>query len=1436
MKKKIHLLLLTVLCAAFARAEVEYVIPSDGVFHIINMEYGAAMMENFISHTVNCTAVGSTDMSGETTGGAAIGGDEDYEQMWVLKKSGSGYSIQNVFTGEYIQTGNDVNNVAYWTGKTECVFNIVENKDWDEVCYNIWDPSLGSKGLHCNDASNVVRWGAEPGKKAASEWRFVKANVTEEQIAAARAEYTALSNAQVNRDDYQAILNEVFVDSACTILSSTYTAMDAEGIRAALADKLPEALVNMAVKAKTDEWAEPNEKADKPGWDSDYAKKFRVQLIEPYSIAGEITSWFGHNAHTNMDNPTGIYANKRGILYVMVEGEVKEGAELWACWITGHSKMPNYNGGYSNGVRLQSGLNIIPFGSDGSALYINYLVHTYNTATGEFTNKLSNYDDLKVHIEGGYINGYYNAHGDALYEADNDSTWKYYEERANLRNITIVGAHQILQFELNDVEITETNEETGVTRTWTETGLATYFPEALPASLPANQRINAIVEAWDRIMLSEKITLGEVSKSVVDSMNLLYPRWDAAWENKAEMYDYEGYAEFCDGRDYGEYYNHHGLAFGTVTGYMYGSWDHCGYHINTTHSILTQIATEAGPAWGPGHEIGHQHQGLFTVNGLTEVTNNLFSNIAVWYMGFGTSRVNGNEGSLPKVYDNFKAGNDFFGNNIWALTQMYYRLWLYYHRAGNNTQFYPRLFELLRQQPMTKGYDQMGKNTILRFYQHCCDAAQEDLTEFFRAYGFFRVMDKRHVGDYANSEYTQSQKDIDAAIASVKAKGYPVNNLPLFINDCTPEKTYGHDGKTVRSFWDGGSTTNGTNAEIGCYVDYLAKDGITGQYLYNLDNLKFNISIEGGDGAVGFAVYNKKGEIQAFSNHHKFYLNKDVASMIRAGEYTVVAVSPDGKDAIIQNSALRGTAEEQLAVLKKALETAKAYLEKTGTTGTQIGYLIPDSAVVTEYNELVTRVQEVITNADTTEYKYGEWYIILDAATVEILTNTTIRVPLIPNCYYSLAVSGNGRYMDNANAGLKTSIAEEGVAPQQWKLIPADEQDTYYIQQRETGNYITTVANNQRVKATSNDRTMAVAFRLVPDAPGEFYIQRADNANINLYNYKTNNQVYAAKNTTADAKWLITLEDDMMSLPETSTDEELVIYGLLRADSEKYAGYTDSRTGKGRLYNSAYNERKETNFWFYFIEGSEEGKYAVYNYATRMPVTANGSNLWTNKEAETAPEYVIARNAEGTGLVISAPEGCWHMDPINNLGVLSTTDTTLWKLQLLRTISLIDEPLTSLTIDKATATLTEGETLTLTVATAPSYATDHSVTWSSSDEAVATVDANGKVDAIAAGTATITATANDKSGLTATCQVTVKKKVEDGIDNATGTALTVQSKAGVITLSGLAKSTTVSVYDITGRTVATSTATDGTATIDTRLTEGSTVIVRAGDKCMKVSL
>jgi len=83
---------------------------------------------------------------------------------------------------------------------------------------------------------------------------------------------------------------------------------------------------------------------------------------------------------------------------------------------------------------------------------------------------------------------------------------------------------------------------------------------------------------------------------------------------------------------------------------------------------------------------------------------------------------------------------------------------------------------------------------------------------------------------------------------------------------------------------------------------------------------------------------------------------------------------------------------------------------------------------------------------------------------------------------------------------------------------------------------------------------------------------------------------------------------------------------------------------------------------------------------------------------------------------------------------------------------------TSVKLDCESAQLTEGETLRLTATVLPGNTTDKTVTWVSSDEAVATVDGTGLVTAIAAGTASITATTVDGSNLSASCKVTV---VED---------------------------------------------------------------------------
>ena len=80
---------------------------------------------------------------------------------------------------------------------------------------------------------------------------------------------------------------------------------------------------------------------------------------------------------------------------------------------------------------------------------------------------------------------------------------------------------------------------------------------------------------------------------------------------------------------------------------------------------------------------------------------------------------------------------------------------------------------------------------------------------------------------------------------------------------------------------------------------------------------------------------------------------------------------------------------------------------------------------------------------------------------------------------------------------------------------------------------------------------------------------------------------------------------------------------------------------------------------------------------------------------------------------------------------------------------------TSVSLDKTSLELTEGGTDTLTATITPNNATNKNVTWESSNTSVATVDANGLVTAVSAGTATITVTTED-GRKTATCTVTVK--------------------------------------------------------------------------------
>lgn len=143
----------------------------------------------------------------------------------------------------------------------------------------------------------------------------------------------------------------------------------------------------------------------------------------------------------------------------------------------------------------------------------------------------------------------------------------------------------------------------------------------------------------------------------------------------------------------------------------------------------------------------------------------------------------------------------------------------------------------------------------------------------------------------------------------------------------------------------------------------------------------------------------------------------------------------------------------------------------------------------------------------------------------------------------------------------------------------------------------------------------------------------------------------------------------------------------------------------------------------------------------------NGAN-WNNISGATGSSYTtdavtLEMNNYQYQCVVSNSAGSVTSDPV--------------------TLTVNSVPVTGVTLDTDKLELFTGESKTLTATVEPANATNQDVTWSSSDDTIATVDNNGKVTAVKAGEATITATANDGSGQYATCTV----KVTDPVYNMT---------------------------------------------------------------------
>ncbi len=1101
----------------------------------------------------------------------------DYPQLWYVsevKDNGSGvntYRLRNLGNGLYLQgKGASTRWQLVDATTTDNTYLYLQTVGTTHNTLSVDNTTSGAKLMHLDGSRNVVGWSSD---KASTQWDIAQVPINEATI---ENNWTALetvlfTDSQISA--FQTALDAIFTDRACTTLRSGYASMTEATLTSD--DKyraLPTTLQAMVLKIWKEQtgnatlkeaWTESNYDSSKPAWDGDYAKRFRIQNYEVYTERNCTNSGLGINVHTNLNNPTGIFGNYRQPLFVMVDQEVPANASLYLGSYVGHGQGGNYN----DGVELHQGLNVIPYWGDKTWTCVYYTAKTLKSWDGK-TNKadfdLTDFPDMKIHIEGGNINGFYNAVGDDLWahnaatsgcddgrnltslethltkadgtltaendnllqsncvypKGDNEGDWDYYAERNVMEDLTIMGRYMIFQFCYESPEQAHPDYCTSY-----------WFNKKNDGSRRVN--VTQWLERWDRIMMSERLVMGLLSEEEMAEANARYHAQD---ETKHDIFTYtgnDGTENF--GVDYSKHYRMHGLGITLSTGYMSGGWTSSNYNYSTLPGIIggmTNENTTGGAMWGPGHEIGHQHQQLLNMRGLTEVSNNMFSNVAVWYDGRGTSRTAEGQGDLTSVLEAYNTeGHDFFTNNIWAQTQMYYKLWLYYHLVGHNTKFVPRLFEMLRRAPMVIQYDQQGNTSLLHFYKKVCDAAGEDLTEFFRAYGFFEVMEKRFVGDYSNAEYTQTQADIDAAIASVKAKGYRENREILFINDYTTGDTYvKHDGTTPRAWWDGT-----TFSDLGGYTSFQdeTKSPVSGTYDLTVSDGVAQLS--GATGGVGFFVYDADGKLLAFSSDYSFPVNDATASAIAKGTAVVTVLTADGQ---VTEVAYEGsTAAESLikGALDKTAQVLALVDDGTGIDGngsddyTKVGFF--KKPAVAKLQTLYTQVLRIYNDAETGSFVSA--YRTLNEEYQSVMANEYARVALEPGSTCVLVnKNANTRYLSEAEVTnttdgtttrkvitsavsggvVVTSVPEAG----QWVFEAGSTADTYYLKNKRYGDYAASLSQSQTLLVGST----AYGYTLLDNEDGSWGIKYNEQL---IHKDGSNNIVGWWDTANQNSHWYITL-------------------------------------------------------------------------------------------------------------------------------------------------------------------------------------------------------------------------------------------------------------------------------------------------------------------------
>ena len=224
--------------------------------------------------------------------------------------------------------------------------------------------------------------------------------------------------------------------------------------------------------------------------------------------------------------------------------------------------------------------------------------------------------------------------------------------------------------------------------------------------------------------------------------------------------------------------------------------------------------------------------------------------------------------------------------------RMNWQLWIYYDLCKGNEQeakFWPKVFDIMRTTYKDVPESDPGARQ-LAFVKAVCEAAQEDLTDFFETWGFFKTVDNVKVEQYGTWTYTVTDKMIADTKAWIKTQNYPKAAPIQYIED-----------RKISDFTSGDYRYKEVG-DLGYYTQFQNNEKITKTPTYTMvaSVTGSEITIKNGEQAVAFEVRKQStdgtmGEVVYFSNFLKLSVPRNIP-LIRTGIY---AVQADGERILV---------------------------------------------------------------------------------------------------------------------------------------------------------------------------------------------------------------------------------------------------------------------------------------------------------------------------------------------------------------------------------------------------------------------------------------------------------------------------------------------------------------------------------------------------------